>query len=298
MIKLRSPEVTDKEWAEAYLRKENSRSSDYNFGNIYMWDNRYRKHISAAGDRLIIRLRYTEEPFFVFPIGCGDLGPALEAMREIESESKSPLLICAVTDEQKALLENTYPGRFRFTENRDSFDYIYLAEKLSTLAGRKMHAKRNHCNRFEQTYEWDYLPLTPNLIPGCIEMLDAWLHEYGDAENGIAHEKAAILRGFEHWDSLGLEGGVLRIEGKIVGFAIGELVTEDTVCVHFEKAFASINGAYPMVCREFIRQILRDHPNVVYVNREEDLGLPNLRKAKLDCYPEYLLKKYTAREIG
>ncbi len=108
-------------------------------------------------------------------------------------------------------------------------------------------------------------------------------------------KKAAILRGFEHWDKLDLEGGVLRIDGRIVGFAIGELVTGDTVCVHFEKAFASINGAYPMVCREFVRQILREHPDVVYINREEDLGLPNLRKAKLDCYPVYLLRKYTAR---
>jgi hypothetical protein len=121
--------------AETYLKKENSRSSDYNFEYIYMWDNRYRKHITAAGDRLIIRLRYTDEPFFAFPIGCGDLGPALDIMKELETESKSPLLICAVTDEQKALLENSYPGRFRFTENRDSFDYIYLAEKLATPGG-------------------------------------------------------------------------------------------------------------------------------------------------------------------
>jgi hypothetical protein len=297
MIILRSPEVSDKEWAENYLRKENSRSSDYNFGNIYLWDTRYKKHLSAAGDRLIIRLRYTDEPFFAFPIGCGELGPALDAMKESVAASGVPLTLRAVTDEQKALLEASYPGRFQFTENRDSFDYIYLAEKLATLAGRKLHAKRNHCNRFEENNNWDFLPLTRDLIPGCIDMLDTWICEFDVSPDGIADEKTALMRGFEHWESLGLEGGVLRVEGGIVGFAIGEPTSADTFDVHFEKAFSAINGAYPMVCREFVRQILREHPNVVYINREEDLGLPNLRKAKLDCYPEFLLRKHTAREI-
>lgn len=297
MIELRSPAVSDKYWAETYLRKENSRSSDYNFGNIYMWDNRYNKLITAAGKRLIIKLKYTDQPFFAFPIGCGDLTPAIDMMREIEADNGAPLSIRAVTAEHKALLESAYPGRFRFTEDRNAFDYIYSAEKLSTLAGRKLHAKRNHCNRFEETMDWDFVRLTQDLIPGCIAMLEEWIGEFDAKPDGIEDEKAAILRGFSHWDMLGLEGGVLRVEGRIVGFTIGEPTSSDTFDVHFEKAFAAINGAYPMVCREFARQILREHPNIIYLNREEDLGLPNLRKAKLDYYPEYLLKKYSAREI-
>lgn len=297
MIELRSPAVSDKYWAETYLRKENSRSSDYNFGNIYMWDNRYNKLITAAGKRLIIKLKYTDQPFFAFPIGCGDLTPAIDMMREIEADNGAPLSIRAVTSEHKALLESAYPGRFRFTEDRNAFDYIYSAEKLSTLAGRKLHAKRNHCNRFEETMDWDFVRLNQDLIPGCIAMLEEWIGEFDAKPDGIEDEKAAILRGFSHWDMLGLEGGVLRVEDRIVGFTIGEPTSSDTFDVHFEKAFAAINGAYPMVCREFARQILREHPNIIYLNREEDLGLPNLRKAKLDYYPEYLLKKYSAREI-
>lgn len=297
MIELRAPSIADKSWMETYLKKENARSSDYNFGNIYMWDNRYRKLITAAGNRLIIRLRYTDLPFFAFPIGCGDLSPAIEMMRELEAESGEPLSIRACTAEHKALLEESYPGRFRFTEDRDCFDYMYRVEKIATFAGKKLHAKRNHCNRFEETMDWDFVPLTGDLVPGCIEMLDTWIGECDSMQEGITDERAAIMRGFTHWDALGLEGGVLRVSGRIVGFTIGELAASDTFDVHFEKAFAALNGAYPMVCREFARQIIREHPNVVYLNREEDLGLPNLRKAKLDCYPDYLLKKYTAREI-
>ncbi|HBR09294.1 MAG TPA: hypothetical protein DD735_10455 [Clostridiales bacterium] len=297
MTELRSPNVSDKYWVESYLRRENSRSSDYNFGNIYMWDNRYKKHLTAAGDRMIIRLRYTDLPFFAFPIGCGELSPAIDLMKSLEAHNGSPLSIRAVTDEHKALLDATYPNRFRFTEDRDSFDYIYLAEKLATFSGRKLHAKRNHCNKFEKEMNWDFVRLTPELIPGCIDMLDAWIGEFDVPPDGIEDEKAAILRGFSHWELLGLEGGVLRVEGKIVGFTIGEAAASDTFDVHFEKAFGAINGAYPMVCREFSRQVLRDHPQVIYINREEDLGLENLRKAKMDYYPEYLLRKYTATEV-
>lgn len=297
MTELPAPDISDKDWIEPYLKKENSRSCDYSFGNIYMWDKRYRKQITTAGDRLIIKLIYSKLPFFAFPIGSGGLSPSIERMKEINAESGLPLFIRAVTDEQKALLEAEYPGRFFFTPDRNSFDYIYSAEKMANYSGRKLHAKRGHCNRFERSMNWDFLRLTPELIPACLDMLDAWINEYDTPSNGIEDEKEAILRGFQHWEELGLEGGVLRAEGRIIGFTVGEQNTDDTFNVHFEKAFADIGGAYPMVNREFARQILRDHPGVLYLNREEDLGLHNLRKAKKDFYPEFLLKKYIAREI-
>ena len=129
-------------------------------------------------------------------------------------------------------------------------------------------------------------------------MLGEWHGDYGSTPDGLDDEHAAIVRGFMRWRELGLEGGALFAEGKLVGFTVGEVTSSDTFDVHFEKAFASIPGAYPMVCREFARQIMADHPNIVYLNREDDMGHENLRSAKLEYYPEFLLAKYTAREAA
>ena len=193
-------------------------------------------------------------------------------------------------------MEQCCPGRFVFTPDRDNFDYLYLAEKLATMGGKKLHGKRNFCNRFEKTHSWEFRRLTRGLIPACMEMLGQWQAEFDTPPDGLEEEHGAIIRAFMRYDALGLEGGALFAEGRLIGFTIGEVISSDTFDVHFEKAFASIPGAYPMVCREFTRQLLADHPNIVYLNREDDMGQDNLREAKLEYAPELLLAKYTAVE--
>ena len=94
-----------------------------------------------------------------------------------------------------------------------------------------------------------------------------------------------------------LEGGVLRSGGKVLGFSVGEMTGRETFDVHFEKAEISINGAYPMVCRELARQVMAGHPGLRYINREEDMGMESLRRSKLSYKPEFLLKKYLARWV-
>lgn len=287
--------ISDKEWADRFFKAENSRSADYNFGNIYMWDNTYRQKLASAGGRLITKLRYEEQPFFAFPVGSGDVRPAIDAMEETAQRKGCPLAIRGVTEEQRALLESACPGRFVFTEDRDYFDYMYSAEKMAELSGKKLHGKRNHCNRFEAEHTWDFVPLTGDLMPGCMEMLGQWQSGFEMPPEGLEDEHSAIIRGFMRYKALGLEGGVLRAEGRVLGFTIGERTSSDTYDIHFEKAYPDVNGAYPMVAREFARMILRDHPEVVYLNREDDMGRENLRTAKLDFYPDFLLTKYTAR---
>lgn len=297
MTEFHRVEITDREWAAPILLAENTRSADYNFGNIYLWDGTYHQFVAQAGGRMLVKLRYAAHPFFAFPVGSGDLRPALEAMAEVAAARGFPFAIRGVTEEQRALLEETCPGRFAFTENRDCFDYLYDAEKLAAMAGKKLHGKRNHCNRFEAGHDWDFVPMTRDLIPACMEMLGLWTNELETPTPGLEDEHAAILRAFIRYDALGLEGGVLRAEGRIIGFTVGERTSADTYDVHFEKAFSSINGAYPMVCREYARMLLARHPEVRFLNREDDMGHENLRTAKLDFFPEYLLAKYTAQEV-
>ena len=295
MLQFHRVTIGDKPFVDAFTAAENSRRADFNFGNIYLWDSAYRQFLAGVDGRLLTKLKYEDLPFFAFPIGTGDIRPAIEAIEEFCAHDGCNLRLRGVTDEHRDLLEDAYPGLFTFTEDRDNFDYIYLAEKLATFSGKKLHGKRNFCNRFEKEHSWEFKPLTRELFPVCMEMLGFWQREFDVPPDGLEDEHGAIIRAFMRWDALGLEGGVLFAEGRCVGFTVGEKISSDTFDVHFEKAYASIPGAYPMVCREFAKQILTNHPEIVYLNREDDMGHENLRSAKLEYHPEFLLRKYTAQ---
>lgn len=293
MLEFKPVTLRDKAWVDEIVMQENCPSADFNFGNIYIWDDEYKQQICRFGDRMLTLLPYKDQMAFAFPIGSGDLKSAVYAMKEYADAHAFPLTLLGITEAHRELLEREFPGSFEYTEEDGLGDYIYSAEKLSAFAGKALHAKKNHCNHFEAAYRWDFVPLTRELIPGCIQMMDDWEEVNRERLDGSIHyEHEAILRAFQDYEALGLEGGVLRTDGRIVGFSIGEMCSRDTFNVHFEKADIGINGAYPMVCREFVRMLTEKHESLRYVNREDDMGLESLRKSKLSYKPEYLLKKY------
>ena len=163
---------------------------------------------------------------------------------------------------------------------------------MESLAGKKLHGKRNFCNRFEKSFSWSFVPVGPERFDDCLSLQDEWARKK-DGEN--PEEDLAIRRLFREWDSLGMLGGLLYADGRPVGFTAGERIAPDMVDIHFEKAYADVPGAYPMVAREFARMIRARMPEVKYLNREEDMGLPNLRKAKEEWHPTCLLEKSRAR---
>ena len=300
MIEFKTVTLCDKPWVDEIVLAEGSRSADYNFGNIYIWDTRFRQLIARAGDRMLTKLRYEGQPTFVFPIGTGPLRPAIEALREFAAvKGYRPFCLRGITEEHRALLESEYPGCFSYTEDTDNADYLYEAEKLATYAGKALHGKKNHCNRFEAENEWRFEPITRERIPECLDMLDVWQEENAERlYRSIIYEHAAIVRAFAAYEKLGLEGGVLYAGKRIVGFTLGEMISADTFDVHFEKAESGINGAYPMTCRELTRMMMARHPQLRYINREDDMGIEALRISKQSYKPAFLLKKYTARWIG
>ena len=296
MIPFKTVTLCDKQWIDEIVMAEGSRSADYNFGNIYIWDNRYKQLVARAEGRMLTKLRYAGKPTFVFPIGTGPLRPAIEALREYaRARGYEPFCLRGITEEHRAMLEEEYPGCFAFSEDTDNADYIYEAEKLATYSGKALHGKKNHCNRFEAENDWRFVPLTRELIPGCLDMLDVWSEENAERlEKSIVYEHTAIVRAFAAFERLGLEGGVLYANDKIVGFTLGEMACEDTFDVHFEKAEGDLNGAYPMTCRELTRMLMAKYPSLRYINREDDMGIEALRRSKESYKPAYLLKKYTA----
>ena len=297
MIQFKNVTLCDKPWVDEIVRAENSPSADYNFGNIYIWDKYYRQLICRFGGRMLTKLRYEGMPAFVFPIGSGPLRPAVEALQEFADARGYPLVMRGITAPHREMLEREFPGRFVFALEEKNQDYIYLAEKLATYAGKSLHGKKNHCNRFEAENDWRFVPLTRELIPGCLDMLVVWNEENHDRlDASISFEHDALIRAFAAFERLGLEGGVLFSGDRIVGFSLGEMANADTFDIHFEKAEITRNGAYPMVCRELTRMLIARHPDLKYINREDDMGLEPLRRSKLSYKPEYLLEKYTARE--
>ena len=298
MIPFKTVTLCDKPWVDEIVFAENSPSADYNFGNIYIWDKHYRQLIARCGDRMLTKLRYDGHPAFVFPIGSGPLRPAIETLRAFAAERGYPLVIRGITPAHQLHLNAEYPGRFTYTPEPANWDYLYLAEKLASYSGKSLHGKKNHCNRFEAENDWEFRPLSYELIPGCLDMLDVWSEQNSERlDPSVAYEHDAIIRAFAAYEWLGLEGGVLFANGKIVGFSLGEMCSADTFDVHFEKAQIDLNGAYPMVCRELTRMMMEKHPTLRYMNREDDMGLEPLRQSKLSYKPVGMVEKYLARWI-
>lgn len=293
MIKFKTVALEDKGWMDRLIKLENSRNADCNFTNIYVWDDSFHQRVAECGNRLLVKLMYHGTPFYAFPIGKGDLEPVIMELKADADSHGTALEIRGITRENLELLEKHFPQKFEITVDTDVFDYIYSLEKMATLAGKKLHSKRNHIKRFEENNNWSFETITLEDIPQCIELCCRWVEESSGNGNTRA-EHMALTRVFENYQALGLEGGVLCSGNEVIGFTIGERLNTDTYVVHFEKAIGSIQGAYAMINREFARFIREKYPDIQFVNREDDMGLENLRKAKRSYYPELMVEKYTA----
>ena len=233
---------------------------------------------------------------FTYPIGAPeDVKHAIDFLKEYSEEKGAPFQLYHVTEPQFEQLEEWYPGRFEIEYNRDVADYVYESEKLATLSGKKLHGKRNHINKFKTTFEdWKYETLTPENAEDCFQMALKWREQNGcDEDDEKNAEMCVTLNSLRLQKELELIGGVLRVSGEVIAFTIGEPISEDTFVVHIEKAFADVQGAYPMINQQFVEH---ECMNYKYINREEDTGAEGLRKAKLSYRPAFLVEKGIVKE--
>ena len=296
MLEFKPVTLEDKPWIDEIVAEENSRSADFNFGNIYIWDRHFKQLVARSGKRIVTKLRYGGRPAFAFPIGSGSLEQTVLEVKEFADFKKYPLRFYGVEKHNAELLEQLFPGKFSFQLQEGQGDYIYSIDKLSTYAGKALHGKKNHCNRFEKEHPgWSFKPITRELVPACLDFLSVWQEtNAGRLEESITNEHDAIVRAFAAYEKLGLEGGALFADGRIIGFSLGERCSSDCFDVHFEKAEIDINGAYTMVCRELAKMVKANHPEIEYINREEDMQIEGMRKSKESYKPEYILEKYLA----
>ena len=271
------------------------KSCEYSFTNLCIWG---RQKATFLNGFLVLFSQFDRRAVYPFPAGQGDIFPVLEAVIHDAQMRGIPCCITGLSRENIELLETLYPGKFRFQCDRESFDYVYQIEDLAQLKGRKFQKKRNHLNRFRTLYpNWRVEPICQDNLSAVQEMAQQWYtnRQETDPTGSYNLEQVALERAFAQYEALKLDGLVLYDGEEILAFSIASRLTEDTFDVHFEKAREDIDGAYTAINQAFSAYLHEKYPEVRYLDREEDMGLEGLRKAKLSYNPDHLTEKCWAR---
>lgn len=282
-------QLEDRELIESYYAKVPMRNCEFTFANNFLWKPFYPIFFGIVEENLVFESG--EAGMSVsFPQGDADLKKTVDALTEWFVQVGRPFKMHLVSQEQFERLEAAFPGRFQIEYDRDFADYVYEREKLLTLSGKSLHGKKNHCNKFKKMYpDWHYEPITSQNASECIAMAKEWWERNNFGEGGEKEEEIAVtMRALDNLEVLKLRGGMLYAGGRVVAFAIGEPCGQDMFVVHFEKAFADVEGAYSMINQQFVEHEMDGY---TYVNREDDAGSEGLRKAKLSYHPVFLMEK-------
>lgn len=271
------------------------KSCEYAFSNLYLWG---RQRAAVVDGFLVLFSQFDRRAVYPLPAGQGNIKPVLDAIIQDAQERGIPCCITGLSQKDMGLLEQLYPGKFTFQCDRDSYDYVYNIDDLADLKGRKYQKKRNHINKFRLQYpDCKTEILTSHHLPEVRDMTRQWFEqrEQIDPTGNYKLEKMALQRAFDHYDELELDGMVLRVNGNIVAFSMASQLSSDTLDVHFEKALEHIDGAYPAINQAFSQYLREKYPHIRYLDREDDMGIEGLRKAKLSYYPDHLTEKCWAR---
>lgn len=297
MIEFKDITVEDKDTITSFTMNSCRRNCDLSFSNLCSWRFMYNTKFAVIDNFLVFKFWLHGRVSYMMPVGQGD--PETELIEKLIEDSQlegEPLRLMGVCQGMKKRLNDILPGKFEFTTNRDYSDYIYLRSDLATLTGKKFQSKRNHINRFKKEYTYKYVPITPDRVQECLYLEAEWCKANDcDKQDGTGNERQAIVFALEHFEELGLSGGILYANDKIVAFTFGMPINKETFGVHVEKADTTVEGAYAMINFEFANHIPE---TFTYINREEDLGIEGLRKAKLSYQPETILEKFVAHYKG
>lgn len=329
MIRFKEIQPTDKPAMDRRLAASGIPSCDYTFANIYCWRHTYGSVWAEFDDIMAVRFELGAEGYRGYMLSeQGDYCRIVpELMEDARAEGMRFRMVGMSRDgaeafrrwadahygldaEGHAAVCGTDGERlvrrgsecFAVCDNRDYRDYIYSLEDLVNLTGRKYQPKRNHVNRFEAMYEYTFDELRPADFGECMRLEREWQRrkeaaEAGDTEHRAEHEtemseeQRAIAEALAEYDRLGLYGGVLRVDGRVVAFTYGSELTPEIFCTHIEKADASFEGVFPMINRCFARALAAR--GYKFVNREEDMGLTGLRRSKMSYHPAAMQEKMT-----
>ncbi len=271
--------LDDKMAADNILKNSDRRFCEYTFGNMYCWGVSAGLELCISDGTLIFGYPKTER--FYMPV-ANDTEKTAAAVNKLIGNYKR-LTIMSISAQDKSLLEQKFNGVFEFSEDTRYFDYIYESEKLRSLSGKKLSAKRNHINAFLSDGEWRIEKITQDNKEQLFTFNRQWCRDLcGHMSGSLRNEMCAAELGIKNFDKLGFCGIMLYKDDTLVAYSYGEPINGDTFCVHVEKADADVRGAYQMINREFARKFCTDFE---YINREDDAGDEGLRRAKQSYYP-------------
>ena len=293
MIDYRHITISDQQPYGQLLAQAPKRGCEYSFANLYVWG---RQRMAFLEGGVTVFSQFDRRSVYLFPLG-GDLKAILDRIIHDAHTRDIPCRLTGLTKVDCQRVERLYPGKFRFHNDRNGYDYLYEVNQLRDLSGRKFQQKRNHVNRFFRRYPLaSVVPITDKNTPQVWEMVEAWFAQRltQDPTRDVHMERSAIQKALQHRQALGLIGLALVVEGKVVAMTLGSHLSADTVDVHFEKALEDFDGAYAVINQAFAQHISQEFPRVAYLDREEDMGIEGLRKAKLSYEPVELREKYWA----
>ena len=275
---------------------------EYCFNTLYMWQHLYKTGYYIGDGFAVIVAEYEGNTFSILPLAKPeDMSRVIKFVIDYFEKECKKIYFRGITKEVVEFLKENYDGKFEYIEERDLFDYIYDGESMRTLKGRKNVKKRNHINFFLKEYEgrYEYRLLDENDFDACLELMDEWTshkEENNEVDNEMEEELIGIKKLFENYsvlkDKLKIAG--IFIDGKLEAFTMGEYINPNMALIHIEKANPSIRGLYPFINQQFL---VNEFSDAEFINREEDLGIEGLRKAKLSYHPCRFVEKYTVREV-
>lgn len=279
-MEFRKAVIEDRERLIKYF-PEDTKASHQSFTNLFIWQTGYNIYFAVEDDILYIKGKYKGIKYFIFPCGNGDLDKAINKIIQMSGDE---CVFNQLLPNEAEYLEKNYG--FEISENRDAWEYLYETEKLKTLSGKKLHAKKNHYNAFVKGYDYRYEPINPDNINRAKAFSLKQLEGLDDREE----EKNSINKMFDNFDALKLVGAILFVGEEIAAVTVGEYMNRDTALIHLEKADTRYNGSYAAINKMFIENRFAD---TKLVNREEDMGIEGLRHAKMSYHPADFVRKYT-----
>lgn len=285
--------IDDKQIFMKYLSQYKFVTCEYSFANLILWRKGCDIKYTIYMDSLIIKKRDFEgNYYFMQPLGYikENLKYIIDKLRDYKIENNLKYLF---KDIEKPFLNDfkeVYGDKIIITEDIDNFDYIYDSEKLISLSGKKLHGKKNHYNYFIRNYSYEVKDSSePEVKDDCIEASKVWLEEKGTIDENLNYESLGIEEIINNMDELNLKVMAVYVDDRLAAFTIGESISEEMSIVHVEKGLSDIKGVYAFINKTFAEQYLSD---AKYINREQDLGIEGLRKAKKAYNPVRLEEKY------
>lgn len=292
MMNFQKLTTAEKSKYDALLFADAQRGCEYSFANMYLWG---RQLACFTQGNVALFSHFHGKSVYPYPLGPGDKRELILRLLDDSRKRGIPFRMTGLLKEDVEQLQSWFPGDFFIRLDRDSFDYVYDINDLADLKGRKFQKKRNHVNRFKAEHpDYRVEPLTRCNLGQVQNMVNDWYQTRmrQNPEGNYLLENLALAKAFRQFEALDMKTLVLFDGDEVLAVTMGSRLNAETFDIHFEKAREDVEGAYPTINQEFARYLREKYPEVKYLNREDDLGIEGLRKAKLSYNPHHMVEKY------